>query len=185
MEPLGGVDRLPLPYPSVSDGVVRLRPLAEDDVDALVRAVADPLIPRFTFWPGSLSRDEATARVRRAEACRMTGTRLEVAIADVNGDELLGFIGFQPEWRERRGTVFYWTVAWARSRGVARRALSLLAHWAFEELPVDRLELEVDADNIASQRVAEAAGFQREGLLRARRLRPDGRCDSIFYGLLR
>jgi RimJ/RimL family protein N-acetyltransferase len=174
-----------LPYPRASDAVVRLRPLVLGDADALVRAVADPLIPRFTFWPGSLSVDAARARVRRAEQGRVAGRRLELAVADAESDALLGFIGLEPDWPDRRATVFYWTAPWARGCGVARRALGMLADWAFGELALERLELETDADNVASQRVAEAAGFEREGVLRGRRLRPDGRCDSIAYGRLR
>jgi RimJ/RimL family protein N-acetyltransferase len=60
----------------------------------------------------------------------------------------------------------------------------LLVQWTVNELGIERLELETDADNLGSQRVAEAAGFEREGVLRAHRLREDGRCDSIIYGRL-
>lgn len=174
-----------LPYPQLSDAVLRLRPLAEDDVDALVRACTDPLIPKYTYWPSELSPDEARARIHQAEQDRIAGTRLRLAIADSGSNELLGFIGLAPDYDDKRAILFYWTAPWARRRGIARRALKLLGDWAFHELAFERLELEADADNIASQRVAEAAGFQREGVLRSRRLRPDGRCDSIVYGRLR
>jgi RimJ/RimL family protein N-acetyltransferase len=179
------VEQKQLPFPQLSDAVVRLRPLTEDDIDALVRACTDPLIPKFTYWPSGLSPDQARDRLRWAEQSRIAGTRLELGVADPVSNELVGFIGLAPDWPDKRAGLFYWTAPWARGRGVAQTALQLLADWAFQELGLERLELETDVDNTASQRVAEAAGFQREGTLRGRRLRHDGRCDSIAYGRLR
>jgi RimJ/RimL family protein N-acetyltransferase len=48
-----------------------------------------------------------------------------------------------------------------------------------------RLQLHTDPDNVASQRVAESAGFTREGVLRAYNARRDGtRADAVVYSLL-
>jgi RimJ/RimL family protein N-acetyltransferase len=52
------------------------------------------------------------------------------------------------------------------------------------ELGVERLYLTTAPDNIASQRVAERAGFTREGLLRSHLPIPGGRRDSVMYSLL-
>jgi RimJ/RimL family protein N-acetyltransferase len=47
------------------------------------------------------------------------------------------------------------------------------------------MELITDPDNAASQRVAEKAGFTREGVLRSHLLHPDGRRrDSVMFSLL-
>jgi RimJ/RimL family protein N-acetyltransferase len=68
--------------------------------------------------------------------------------------------------RDRRGVVL--GLSCHRSRGYARRALALLAAWAFSEAGVERLEVHVELDNAASRSVAETAGFTREGLVRER-----------------
>jgi RimJ/RimL family protein N-acetyltransferase len=48
-----------------------------------------------------------------------------------------------------------------------------------------RLQLHTDPENVASQRVAERAGFTREGVLRAYNGRRDGtRADAVVYSLL-
>jgi RimJ/RimL family protein N-acetyltransferase len=47
------------------------------------------------------------------------------------------------------------------------------------------MELATDPENVASQRVAEKAGFEREGILRA--LLPErdgGRRDGVMFSLL-
>jgi len=84
-----------------------------------------------------------------------------------------------------RGDVGYWLLAQARGRGYATRALRLLALWAISDVGVARAQLWVATDNIRSQRVAERAGFRREGVLRSYGRRPDGsRVDAAFYALI-
>jgi RimJ/RimL family protein N-acetyltransferase len=68
---------------------------------------------------------------------------------------------------------------------VATEALRTLCRWAVNELGVKRLELLTDPNNLASQRVAEKAGFQREGLLRSSLEYRDGkRRDSFIFSAL-
>jgi RimJ/RimL family protein N-acetyltransferase len=63
--------------------------------------------------------------------------------------------------------------------------VSLVARWAFDDLAIERIELRVHPENAPSRRVAERAGFTREGVERASRAWPDGtRFDSIVYSLL-
>ena len=50
---------------------------------------------------------------------------------------------------------------------------------------VERLELRAATGNLASQRVAEKAGFTREGVLRNAGYVNDGRVDMVVYSLVR
>lgn len=66
----------------------------------------------------------------------------------------------------RRGDtaeISYWLGPEARGRGWASDALRTATEWAFGNWAVERAELEIDAENVASQRVAEAAGYRRRG----------------------
>jgi len=67
---------------------------------------------------------------------------------------------------------------------MASEAVRLLAEWAFATLALERIEIFTEPQNLASQHVAEQAGFVREGLLRSRWLSQEGRRDSVVYGLL-
>jgi RimJ/RimL family protein N-acetyltransferase len=79
----------------------------------------------------------------------------------------------------------YWIAASERGQGVCSRALRLLSRHALDDLEVQRVDLITDPDNLASQRVAEKVGFQREGVLRAHLRHPDGRIrDSVMFSLL-
>ena len=70
----------------------------------------------------------------------------------------------------RHGTAwtYYWLAGEARGRGLAASAVAALAHWAFGELQLHRLELGHRTNNPASCRVAGAAGFAPEGIQRAK-----------------
>jgi RimJ/RimL family protein N-acetyltransferase len=47
-----------------------------------------------------------------------------------------------------------------------------------------RVQLATDPENLASQRVAAKAGFQREGVLRSLRENKGARVDQLFFSLL-
>jgi len=75
-------------------------------------------------------------------------------------------------------------VAGARGRGIASRALRLVSAWALDELGVGRLQLHADVENVPSQRVAERAGYVREGVVRGWIEMRGERRDHLVYSLL-
>ena len=57
------------------------------------------------------------------------------------------------------GAVGYWTARWARNRGVATQALEMMSEWAINTLGLTTLDLVTLLGNMASERVAQKAGF--------------------------
>ena len=165
---------LPWPAPPLADDVVTLRPWRAGDESATLAAFADPTFQRFSDWEPD---DLATQ-----EQLRVRGEQIQFALVDA-ADAVLG--GASLFWFvEGRAGVGYWLVPAARGRGVATRAVRLLARWAFDSLGVVRLELTCGPDNVASQRVAERCGFTREGVMRAHLPFKGGRRDTVLYSLL-
>ena len=68
--------------------------------------------------------------------------------------------------------------------GIAVRALRLACRFAFDQLGAQRIELRTHPDNAASIRVAEKAGFTREGIERSSREIRGQRHDSVCFSLL-
>jgi RimJ/RimL family protein N-acetyltransferase len=171
----------------ITAGRLHLRPYTAADVDAVTDACQDPLIQRWTTVPTPYERAHAEEYVERntAEGWR-AGHGRAFAVVDSVTNELLASIGlvmWDPD--TRIGEVGYWTVAAARGQGVATRATQVLARWAFAEVGVERLEWVAEVGNVASRRVAEAAGFTIEGTLRARLQRRDrSRADAWMGSLL-
>ena len=80
--------------------------------------------------------------------------------------------------------IGYWVKAEARGCGVATRALRLVSRYALEQEKRPRVQLTAEPENVGSQRVAEKAGFRREGVLRAWMEFKGRRRDAVMYSLL-
>jgi RimJ/RimL family protein N-acetyltransferase len=169
------------PDPPLSDGGITLRPLDERDLPAIERAASDAEILKWFDLRRRRPRDYLAAK-REAWAA---GTGASFAICDATLlDTCLGQV-FIERGDDGRGSVGYWLLEDGRGKGRATRAVRLVACWALPELRLGRLQLHTGPDNVASQRVAERAGFAREGVLRAYNGRRDGtRADAVVYSLL-
>jgi ribosomal-protein-alanine N-acetyltransferase len=108
------------------------------------------------------------------------------AITDAAGKELIGAASVQVSLDDPAvAEIGYWVAANSRRRGVARRAVELVAAWAFDAWSVARLEILTAEANVASQRVALTSGFIREGVLRAYRQHGEGRYDMVMFSRLK
>jgi RimJ/RimL family protein N-acetyltransferase len=173
------------PVEGLTDGTVRLRLLTEADLPAVVAACQDPEIPRWTRVPDSYGDSNAREWFEAQQQGRDAGSELHLVVVDARGDELLGSIGLVAiDWEDMRGSIGYWVAPEARGRGIATRAVRLLAAWGFDELGLGRVEIKSQPDNAASHRVAERAGFTREGVLRAHALIKGRRRDMVVFSLL-
>lgn len=159
--------------PLAADGVV-LRAPHEGDGSWIADAYDEPDIARFIV---------ATPPPRRWAT---SDTEAELVIADAARAEPLGLVSLRTaEQDPGLAAVGYWLLPEARGRGAATVAVRLVARWAFGELGVRRLELTTVPENVASQRVAERAGFTREGVLRGLiALKSGDRQDAVLFSLL-
>ena len=173
------------PDPPLADGVVVLRAVRESDVPAIVEACQDPDIKRYTATvPDPYGEQDAWDWLATHREDEAAGVGIVFAIADAD-DRLCGVIGLHDVvWKSRRAAAGYWVAPWARGAGLASRALGLVARWALAELGLVRVELLADVENPASQRVAERAGFVREGVLRRHTVMGGASRDCAMYALV-
>ena len=177
---------LQFPVPPLAGDGVLLRPWREADVPGMVAAFSDPVLQRFSWRATAYTETDARDYLAEQEEARLRGEGLHFALAGPGDqDVVLGCVSLS-EVRLGQGcaAVGYWLTPGARGRGTAAQAVRLLAHWAFAELSLARLELTCGPDNEASQRVAARCGFSREGLLRSHVPFKGGRRDSVLYSLL-
>jgi 8-oxo-dGTP pyrophosphatase MutT (NUDIX family) len=85
----------------------------------------------------------------------------------------------------RRTTAGVGVLTWAMDGRpeIAQRAVRLVSEYAFGELGLERLQVEVDPELHASGRVAIRSGFRREGVLRGGALVDGERRDVAVYGM--
>ncbi len=173
------------PEATLTDGFVLLRRWRLSDAEAVFLACQDPLIARFVPIPQPYTQADAEAFVKMRRADWDSQGERSFAVVDAKTGDLLGAIARHGR-DGHRATFGYWLTPAARGRGVATRALRLITAWTFETTDAIRLDLYTDPENHASGRVAERAGFVREGIRRAWDLDREGRPqDVVFYVMVR
>jgi len=178
--------RLAFPDPPPAAAGIALRRVEAGDIGWMTAACRDREISRYMpGLPHPYSESDARAFAAQAAQGWAEGSGAVFVIARAADGDGLGTIELHlyaadPGLAE----VGYWLRREARGRGAATGAVRLAAAWAFGALGIERLSLTTLPENVPSQRVAERAGFTREGLLRAWVPTADGRRDGVMYSLL-
>jgi RimJ/RimL family protein N-acetyltransferase len=95
----------------------------------------------------------------------------------------VGGIGVHPgqDVHRHTATVGYWLGEHFWGRGVMTQALTAVTDFCFDNFPLRRISAEVFANNPASARVLEKAGFAFEGRLKNNVLKDGELLDSLLY----
>jgi RimJ/RimL family protein N-acetyltransferase len=170
---------LAVPDRPLSDGVVSIRPLREDDLPAIERGIADPDVVRW-IGPSGPARELLERNLGRwAE-----GTSANFSICDQT-DAVLGQVWMTRDLADAdRGRVGYWLLPEARGKGLATRSVQLISRWSLGDVGLARLSLFTEPSNERSRRVAQRSGFVEEGVLRSFLAIGDRRVDCVVYSLL-
>ncbi len=154
---------------------VRLRAIEREDIPTFVRWFNDPEVRRYLlmYEPLSKAREE---RWFEAHLDKQNEFIFAIEVRTEEGWVHIGNIGLhRVDWKNRNATLgialgekAYW------GRGYGTDAVRTALRFAFQELNLHRVELEVVADNLRAIRCYEKAGFVREGTRREAIFR-DGR----------
>ena len=176
----------PFPSPVIRSARLDLREYGAGDagpVRGLLAAGAEPgaLPPGAPSDPGEVAGWLADG-VHRP---RREGTGVHLMMLDRAAGRIVGSIGlFHADWEVRSAEIGYGVRGDERGKGYASEALGAVARWALAEGGIQRAWLTANTDNVASVRVAEKAGFRREGTLRRAALDDDGLHDLAVFSLL-
>ena len=145
----------------IRTGRLTLRKPRLADLPAIVAACQDSDISRFIpFVPVPYGEAEGRAFLDSVERAWEESDERTFAIC--GQDDLL--IGAVTVRLREEGTVGYWLDPFARGRGLMTEAVTAVVRWAREEQGIQCLRLWTHPDNLASQTVAERAGFLRVGI---------------------
>ena len=175
--------RLTPPEPPLTDGQILLRTREESDILAIAQASHDPETRR-RLHDTPLDPDTRRQAVARAEQQWSRGTAAPFVIADAAADRPVGLLNLQFGDDHDVASLAVSVFPEARGRGIAARALRLGALWGLRELGLARVAAEAAADNDASIRAIEKAGFHREGTLRAHCQTHGERHDCVMFSLV-
>ena len=106
-------------------------------------------------------------------------------IADPQNGSPIGEIGLvEIRPAHRRCGLSIHVLPGLRRAGVGREAIEVLLAWAHSELGLHRVELHTLPENLPMQRLAEATGFVRDGVLRDYRFERGRFTDNVVYSQL-
>lgn len=171
----------PVEVPTLTDGVVTLRELREDDLSAIVEQSRDPETARWTSVPAVYGPQDAAAFLAHTRARAAEGAMTSWAIE--HGHAFAGLIHLR-----REGTSVV-EISFAghptqRGRGVMTAAARLVCGHAFER--GEQLVLwHAMVGNFASRKVAWGCGFTvSEPVWRAAPPRRGGQAERVWAGHL-
>ena len=148
---------------------VLLRPYRATDGAAFFSSV-DRERDDLATWVGWVDQyktvEDAEAYVRRMESKWIARTALILGIWSHDGTEHYGGTGFHGfDWDVPSFELGYFLKKDARGHGYGAEAVSLVIDFAFEHLAAKRIWASCDAKNVASIRLLERCGLQREATM--------------------
>jgi ribosomal-protein-alanine N-acetyltransferase len=175
-----------LPTPTLRTERLTLRPVEEADADDLFALMSDAHVLRY--WDSSPWTDPEQARGFVARSHRMAAEDIgaRVVVERAEDGAFLGWVTFtswDPDVRSAKLGYVLTRNAWGH--GYATEAARAVLTWAYDALPLNRVQSEADTRNPASARVLEKLGFVLEGTLREDCVVDGVVSDSWVFGLLR
>ncbi|MBV7262396.1 GNAT family N-acetyltransferase [Photobacterium sp. WH77] len=162
-----------------------LRPLTLSDAGALFDIFSDPDVMRY--WDSSpwQSIEEANDYIQASKPSLDEPEKLVLGIYEQPEQRLLGkCMLFNIDQDSRRAELGFGISKAHWGRGLVQEVASALIQFAFQEMQLNRLEVEIDPDNTGSAKVLTKLGFSQEGYLAERWIVDGKMSDSAIYGLL-
>lgn len=166
--------------PVIDTPRLRLRPLRKSDIPALTEWMPDPAI--YAFWgkrPGRTDKNPALLFKKPEKPCKS----FHLGIEEKAPGKVIGDLWVYRIENDRIATVAIRLAPARQGRGFGTEALSAMTRFCFAHTELRRLCAEVDARNLASQKMLEKCGYHREGLILQGKLVSTW-CDYFIYGIL-
>lgn len=160
-----------------------LRPFTEVDATAIAEIIEDPEVIRFTFEP---SADLTLERLSTWYGSRgEQADRLDLAVTDRETGAVVGEVVLYDWNPAHRSCVFRTLIGpGGRGRGLGTEATRLIVGYAFEQIGLHRIQLDVYSHNHRARRVYEKVGFVEEGTRRQVQLRDGVWLDEVVMSIL-
>lgn len=162
----------------------KLRLFKESDAVALQRHANNTHISDFLFdrFPSPYTMEEAIKWIW----AKLDQNPVTHFVIDVDG-ELSGVIGIDKREDVYRKSYLlgYWLRQDYWGRGITTQAVKLVVSYGIKNLDIVRLQAGVLANNPASMRVLEKAGFTKEGILRNNIIKNGIIMDEHIYGIIK
>ena len=162
---------------------VYLRPIKYEDMESIYKSCQDEEILYMTGTRKSFTLDEI---IRSYKQFREDTTRYDFAICLLDNNEIIGDLSILDIDQENNTAGFRISLHSRNTlnKGYGTEATKLAQKYAFEELKLNRLELEVFSHNIRGIKAYEKAGFKKEGTRRQSLYMNNQYSDEVLMAML-
>jgi ribosomal-protein-alanine N-acetyltransferase len=163
-----------------------LREFVLDDADAVYKYMSDREVLEFYDVEPYASIDQAKGEVKFEIESFKIKRRLRWGIARKEDNKIIGNCGFhdivKSYFRAEVGYILdkqYWR------QGIMTEVLNTVIPFGFENMGLNRIEAQLYPENIASVKLAEKLGFEKEGILKEYEFIRNKFYDVAVYSLLK
>ncbi|MGE6541506.1 GNAT family N-acetyltransferase [Bacillus luti] len=163
---------------------VYLRPIKKEDMRNFYKAVQDEELRYMTGTRNTFTMEQL---YKHYEQITNDHTRYDFAICLLNSDELLGDLSILEidQTNQKAGFRIALHNTNYLNKGYGTEATKLALQFTFEELKLNRLQLEVFSHNTRGIKAYEKVGFKKEGILRQSLYLNNQYSDEIIMGMLK
>jgi ribosomal-protein-serine acetyltransferase len=165
-----------------------IRRYRKDDEDFLYNAARESIREVFPFLPWchpDYDREDTVGWLDMVESNWRQGEAYNFAIFSEDGSTFHGGCGLNNIDEHPVANLGYWIRTSSTGQGLATEATIALAAFGLAELGLQRIEIIMSTENIASRKVAIGAGAVEEGILRQRLLLHGRPHDAYVYSLVK
>ncbi len=166
--------------PTMHTARLCIRPMSAKDIPALKEWMPDKSI--YTYWgkgPGKTDKNPELL----FEKAEKPAKSFHLGIEEIFLGKVIGDLWVYLIENDRMATVAIRIASSRHGHGFGTEALTAMTRFCFAHTELQRLQAQVDVRNIASQRMLEKCGYQREGLIRQGKM-VNTWCDYYLYGIL-
>ncbi|ATP41788.1 GNAT family N-acetyltransferase [Solibacillus sp. R5-41] len=163
---------------------IYLRSLCSLDAPIMYENSLDEEIRYMTGTKLNFSLEQIKAHI---ENINNDSSRYDFAICLKDTDEMIGELSISEIDKENKKAGFRISMAsiLLTGKGYGTEAINLVLSFVFEQLQLNRLQLEVFSHNLRGIRAYEKVGFKKEGILRQSLYYNDAYSDEIIMAVLK
>ncbi|MFJ7733185.1 GNAT family N-acetyltransferase [Lysinibacillus sp. NPDC097231] len=163
---------------------VFLRPITEEDTDSIYKCFQNEEIMYMTGTINIFTKDQIREALNRFSE---DSTRHDFAICLVENSQIIGDLAIMEIDLDNKKAMFRIALHSIEncSKGYGAEAVQLAQKFTFEELKLNRLELQVYSHNIRGIKSYEKVGFKKEGVLRQSLYMNNKYSNEIIMSILR
>ncbi|WP_010098751.1 GNAT family N-acetyltransferase [Ornithinibacillus scapharcae] len=173
-------------FPVLTTERLCLREIENTDVTNMLTYLSDPLVMQYYGLEAFTTEEEVLNEISWYKRIFRENTGIRWGISLKDEDKIIGSCGFL-NWERQHARIDigyelakeYW------GQGIASEVLGTVLSYGFEQMNVERVQALIEPPNVASIKLVEKQGFEREGLLRHYEY-GNGKFDDLYmYSLLK